>query len=181
MASLSELLDELRSKYETASNTEELFAAVNELFPFKKEVKEVKGTPSKFKAEIECFFQTEEDIENFAKIYCDKSNETIRKLSSKKPGQSSIYQKIFYFRCQHRTRNQNTMNHQELSQKKVGKRFKNTNCPFNISIRLKRKFTESEPTSILNIEYDHNHPVSSLQALTFRDISAATQNYLKGV
>ena len=54
---MSELLEGLRRKYDTATNTEELFAAVNELFPIKKEIIEVKGTPSNFKAVVE-FFST---------------------------------------------------------------------------------------------------------------------------
>jgi len=64
----------------------------------------------------------------------------------------------------------------EVTQKKVGKRIQNTNCPFNLSISLKKLFTENGPTSIISMEYHHKHEVTSLQALTFRDIATETSS-----
>jgi len=177
MAFLNELLEGLRGQYDTASNTEELFSVVNEQIPVKSIITEVKGTPSKYKTTVQCYLQSDEDVEEFVKSYNSRTKETLRKLSSRIPGKTSPYRKIFYFRCQHRTRSQSTMDIGEVTQKKVGKWIQNTNCPFNLSISLKKLFTENEPTSIIrSMEYHHNHEVTSLQTLTFRDIATETSS-----
>ena len=176
MASVSDLVESLRSEYGTACNTEELFAVVKEHIPIKANVIEVRGTPSKYKTTIQCFLQSDEDVESFIKSYNSETKETLRKLSPRVPGKTSPFKKIYYFRCQHRTHTQTTMDVAEAKQKKIGKRIQNTNCPFHMSISLKKSVTGNEPTAIINMEYNHNHEVASLQALTFRDIAEETSN-----
>ena len=60
------------------------------------------------------------------------------------------------------------MNHREVLQKNPIKRL--TDCPFSLSIRLKRDL-QSVYSARISIDYNHNHPVQSLQALSFKDIS----------
>ncbi|XP_066927559.1 uncharacterized protein [Clytia hemisphaerica] len=178
-ASCSDVLSEIRGQFNSTSNTEELVAAVNEHIQIKKKTIDVKGNPLKFKARIECFLETDEDVANFIKLYNTDTKQTLRTLTPRTPGKGSPYKKILYYRCQHRTRNQSTMNISELSQKKVGRRVQNTNCPFNLSVSLLKSFDQNEPSSIIDIEHNHNHSVSCLQSLTFRDISEETAGKVK--
>ncbi len=52
---------------------------------------------------------------------------------------------------------------------KPEKRFKNTNCGFSLIARLSNK---EEHNSVLDIEWNHNHPTNSLPTLSFEDIPA---------
>ena len=88
----------------------------------------------------------------------------------KKLGKNNEYERVHYFRCHHCTTHQNSMNHREVLQKNPTKRLKNADCPFSLSIRLKRDL-QSVYSARINIDYNHSHPVQSLQTLSFKDIS----------
>ena len=61
------------------------------------------------------------------------------------------------------------MNSKEKIKKKPSIRFKNTDCPFSIVLKFKR--AETVPYNcVLELEWTHNHPVNSLQSLSFKDI-----------
>ena len=52
--------------------------------------------------------------------------------------------------------------------------MKNTNCPFSMTVKLQKS------GCIVDLDWNHNHPVKSLQALSFKDISRNTQEKCKG-
>ena len=99
-------------------------------------------------------------------------------LTPKYPKAKNVYRKSIYFRCHHRTRYQKTMNAREVLEKTPHHRFKNTDCPFSLSLKFKRDSTGDEFPVVLCIEWDHNHPVSSLQALSFKDIPDDVSSYI---
>ena len=134
---LCENLTEIRNEYGSATNTEELLTLVNELIPLKKKnVICVNGTAASFKSTIECNLRSDDDIDSFIKDYNEKTSETLRKLTPKTPGNRSLYKKIYYFRCHHKTRYSGTKDHITIAQRKATKRFKNTDCPFYLCIKL---------------------------------------------
>ena len=48
-----------------------------------------------------------------------------------------FYEKVYYFHSHHRSTHQNTMNYLEVLREKPTKQFKNTDCPYSMSIRSK--------------------------------------------
>ena len=83
-----------------------------------------------------------------------------------------------YLQCQHNTRVQTTQNHVDVLKQNPSKRFKNTHCPFKLSARIEKRST-LYPCKI-KIEWTHNHPVKSLQALSFKDVSEEAKNIIYG-
>ena len=177
---LAEALLELRDKFgNKAANTEELLSCVKEILPLEYyNVISVKGTNLCFQASAECDLRTDE-VANFVENYTAKTNETLRKLTPKIPSKGNVYEKMHYFRCHHKTHYENTMNHIKVARQKPSKRFKNTYFPFSLCVRIKRETPSSKFSAILDIEYNHNHPVQSLQSLSFRDISDDVSNRIK--
>ena len=170
------LIREFNNRYINVVNTEELLDAVGLKIPLSDEnfkVKSVQGSISRFKASVICNITNEDEfIENYKK----KTNEI--KSNTKSPGKKSLYNKIQYFRCHHNTRHLNTMNPVEVVKKNPHKRFKNTDCPFGLILKY-LKLPESDKNCLLEIEYCHNHPVNSLQALSFKDILFETSAEIK--
>ena len=62
-------------------------------------------------------------------------------------------------------------------QKSDGTRTKNTGCSMNITIKLAKASDEC----LISLSWNHNHPVASLQALTFKDISPETASEIKNL
>ena len=62
------------------------------------------------------------------------------------------------------------MNHSAISRQKPNKRFKNTDYPFSLVLKMKKSTMPSEYTCDIDIEYTHNHSLTSLQSLSFQDI-----------
>ena len=75
-------------------------------------------------------------------------------------GKKNEYLASIYFRCQHKTHHQRTMNVKENLQLNPSKRFKNTGCRFSLKIMLKKESSDAR----LELEYDHNHNVKALRA-----------------
>ena len=48
--------------------------------------------------------------------------------------------------------------------------IKNTYCPFDLTIQIYRKQTTSDKTCLIDIEWNHNHPLVSLKVLSSSDI-----------
>ena len=99
----------------------------------------------------------------------ETSNETLRQQTPKYPNEKSVYEKCVYYRCQHNTRHQPTMNSKDRLKKNPSQRLKNTDCPFSLALKFKRA-AENEFNCMLELEWTHNHPINSLQSLSFRDI-----------
>ena len=176
-------LRSFRARFINVENTDELVAVVKDVLPLKEDeyrIQNVKGSVKKFKASIECKINSEE---NFLNNYKENTNETLRRLTPKYPGEKSLYKRSVYFRCHHNTQYQGTMNSKTKIMSRPSQRFKNTDCPFSLVIKYKR--CEDEYNCILELEWTHNHPVNSLQSLSFKDIkpsilSEIYQLYEKG-
>ena len=106
-------LDNFRNMFAGAIDTEELFCCVRELIPVDDyKIKSVEGKSDHFKALLHCKLQTEQEIQNFVELYSKKTSETLRILTApKRPGKRSLYERIYYYRCHHKTFCQSTMNH----------------------------------------------------------------------
>lgn len=150
-------------------NTRELKDCVLDLLPLSEdEIKTfyVRGTVKEFRAEL-CF-KLLVSIDEFIAEYCNKTNETLKIASVKKLKETSTYEQWRIYRCHHQTRYENTSNSGKIAMQKPSKRFKNTTCPFKFEIKKIRN--ETEFPFILNLEWRHNHSVSSLQAWSYKDI-----------
>ena len=55
-------------------------------------------------------------------------------------------------------------------------RVKNTNCPFQVVIKI-----DQNGCCVIDIEFEHNHSLETLEAVNFRDISSdcADKTYKK--
>ena len=174
-------LQSLRTEFNGASNTEELFATVRELLPLNSEcykIVNVEGRVTKFLATMDCCFSDDAEVHLFVKNYMERTSETLRKMSTHKPSEKNKFEVVFPFRCHHRTYHQPTMNPAAVLKRKPSKKLKNTDCPFSLTFK-KRRFATDEYNYALIISYNHNHPTQALQALTFRDISPSVAEKIK--
>ena len=159
-------------------NTEELLARVKSIIPLEENKYKpiaVQGDSGKFKATIRTTFRNEEDIAMFIQNYGLKNNETLRITKRREASEKGEYILTKYYRCHHNTRYEPTMCPAEILASKPAKRFKNTNCPFSLVVRL-RKDVDAEYNSIIEIEWNHNHSVDSLHSLSFKDIPTSVTN-----
>ena len=61
------------------------------------------------------------------------------------------------------------MNCDAIVKSKPSKRFKNTDCPFAMTLKIKK--ANDVHNCVIHIEWNHNHPVHSLKSLSFKDIN----------
>ncbi|XP_066923705.1 uncharacterized protein [Clytia hemisphaerica] len=120
---------------------------------------------------FECDVKNQEDIDNFLDFYMNETNEIMKIKVKKTPGQKSIYAIKSIYRCHFDTRYENTRDAESILRKDPSKRFKNTMCPFQISFKVIKCPSHSNASCQLTMTYEHNHPVNSLEALSFKRIS----------
>ncbi len=165
-------MDDIKNAFQENENSGALTSCVGKIIPLEEEnykIISAKGTTNKFKAVLKCSLNNVHDLEKFITNYNNRNNETLRVSKTKViTDENSTYQMYKYFRCHHNTRHEPTMNPNEVLIAKPHKRFKNTNCQFSLVVRLPRK--EGEYGAELDIEWNHNHPTNSLQALSFKEI-----------
>ena len=116
-----------------STNTEELFATVRELLPFKEDeqfkIVAVHGKTDCFKADVNCCLSTLDEIRIFIDKYKVQNDETLRSRTAAKPGDKSAYVLSLYYRCHHRTTHVPSYNPVETLSKNPSKRLKNTDNP----------------------------------------------------
>lgn len=169
-------LEELRSKFINVFNTQELIETLSEKLPFDDfKIENVQGSIKQFKASVKCQVT---DAQNFISQYNAKAQETLRLSKTRELAKNVCYEKYVYLRCHHNTRHHGTMNANEVKRKTPSKRFKNTDCPFSLVLRFLRTSCDvvSDFNCILDLEWTHNHPTQSLQALSFKDVAKSTQD-----
>ena len=98
--------------------------------------------------------------------------ETINNVSLKiktKKKQTAGYVKQNYCRCHHNTRRRWSPSKDPQRKLKVNPsaRVKNTNCPFQMIVKIDVKGQCYE-----DVEWEHNHSVETLEASNFRDLSS---------
>ena len=127
--------------------------------------------------EIKCNLSNFAEINKFTETYTKYTNETLKVKIRKKITEKSIYAERVFYRCHHDTRYENTRDAKSILEKKPTKRFRNTYCPFQMSIKILKSVVDSSQfrCSIV-LEHKHNHPVNSLHALSFKAISVETVN-----
>ena len=104
------------------------------------------------------------DINSFTQNWRLRNHET---LQGKTQPTSQTYEFIRYYRCQHRTYHQRSMNPGENIKEKSSRRQQNTDCPFSISFKLVK---HGQPSCIIDLEYSHNHPTLAAQVFSYEDI-----------
>ena len=130
----------------------------------------ITGTDKQCKATLKCKLRDVQAVEFFVRLYMERTNETLRKLSPIHPSQKNVFASILYNRCHHKTKYQPTMNPKQLLKGKPSKRLKNTDCPFSMVFKVKREIDDFP--CVGELAWNHNHPVQALQALSFKDIPA---------
>ncbi|KAL9976567.1 hypothetical protein ACROYT_G013887 [Oculina patagonica] len=95
-------------------------------------------------------------------------HEVINSISVKtKKAPTSGYVLQNYYRCQHNTRNWSPIKDpQQKLYLNPSARVKNTNCPFQMIVKI-----DSEGCCSVDIEWDHNHLLETLESSFFRDLS----------
>ena len=178
---LRQAISDFQNGFSGPENTHELTSRVKEVMPIEDseyKLVAVQGNTSKFKASIKVNFKDEEDIGNFIKNYGIKNNETLRITKTKRPdGAKTVLVK--YFRCHHNTKHEGTKFPNQILASKPSKRFKNTNCPFSLVLRIGRNPDAADFCSTIDMEWNHNHSVQSLHSLSFKDVPASVISHIK--
>ena len=185
---LRDAIANLQSCFSGPENTQELLSRVKTIIPIEEnqyKITSVQGNTGRFKATIKTNFHNEEDIAMFIQNYGIKNNETLRVTKARKASGNGEYTLIKYFRCHHHTRYEATMCPAQILASQPSKRFKNTNCPFSLVVRLGKRVDEDYNSSI-DVEWNHIHSVDSLHSLSFKDIpmnvtNTITQMYASGL
>ena len=167
-------LDFSNFQFTGGENTEELFASARELLPLKDDqfkIVSVRGKTNSFKAEVLSSIKTVEEIHAFIENYKIQNDETLRSRTATKLGAKSDYVLSLYYRCHHRTTHVKSYNPVETLKRNPSKRMKNTDCPFSLSFKI-LKIPANGMSCNISLQWNHNHPVNSLQALSFKDIPA---------
>ena len=125
------------------------------------------GVQTKFKAQILSEEITKDNVEQWIAGYEAINGITVKIKTKKKPTSGYIIQN--YYRCHHNTRNWSpSKDPQQKLFLNPSARVKNTctNCPFQMVIKIDLK-----GCCMVDIEWEHNHSVETLEATNFRDIS----------
>ena len=128
------------------------------------------GTTRSWKCQFRCICKNENDVETFIKQYLEQNNETLKIKNKKYCGPKSDYYLNWFYRCHHNTRYEKTRDVNILTQK-PNKRFKNTNCPFSMNIKLLSNSRNENYPCVVYIEHFHNHPIQALESFSFKAIS----------
>lgn len=124
-----------------------------------------------YTAEVNCNLNTSKEIQEFVTKYTNEFNECL-KLKYKKEGSNKSLLKVKeIYRCHHDTRYEKTRDVDATLKRNPLKRFKNTSCPFQISFKIYNELPTSGFSSKIYLEHTHNHPLNSLEALSFKSIS----------
>ena len=180
---LREACCDFQNAFSGQRNTYELFSRVREIIPMDAKdykITSVEGSASKFKASVKIGLKSEEDINDFIKNYGVVNNETLR-VSKIRKAQGGKQVLVKYFRCHHNTRYQGTKHPAQVLASDPNKRFKNTNCPYSMVVRIGKEDEAEDFCSTVDIEWNHNHSTQSLHSLSFKDISPLVTNRINGM
>ena len=170
-------IESLRSQFINVSNTQELLDNVadklDNLCEYK--IQQVQGSVRNFKCIVDCNIA---DANAFIASYNEKSNETLKISSTKRTNSTkNVFVEYKYFRCHHNTRYQPTMNFRHILVEKPFIRFKNKDCPFSLILKFRRD-KNADFNCMLVMEWTHNHPINSLQSLSYKQISKQVRDQI---
>ena len=126
---------------------------------------ELSGDEGKFKAHFVADGITKENIKQWVAEYEAINGVTVKIKARKKL--SNEYALRHYYRCHHNTRPSPSKDPQRKLLPNPSARVKNTNCPFQIVIKI-----DQNGSCVIDIEVEHNHSLETLEATNFCDISS---------
>ena len=128
-------------------------------------IEELSGDEGKFKAHFLADGITKDNINQWVAEY-EAINGIAVKIKARKK-LSNEYALRHYYRCHHNTRPSPSKDPQRKLLLNPSARVKNTNCPFQIVIKI-----DQNGCCVIDIEFEHNHSLETLEATNFRDISS---------
>ena len=167
VSSISERFPKLTDGEETASIVSGARAKVPTGFPVS--LLEISGKLECFRAVFVLPEFSSSNIDTFVKAYSLLNDETLR-ISSTRYDKSGGNLAEKSYRCQHNTRYEPTRDPEKALKANPSRRLKNTGCRFLLSFKL-----QEDNKCRLTLEWNHNHPITCLQALTYKDISESTK------
>ena len=135
----------------------------------------VRGNMKVWECQFRCDFKEIDQVENFIKSYLQTNHETLKINVDKKCGEKSPYLLNRFYRCHHGTRYEKTRDN-KLLQNNPNKRFKNTHCPYTMSVKIEK--SKISLACVVSIKHEHNHPVIALESFSFKSI---TDNVLETI
>ena len=173
---ISSAIKEVESKsksFESTEITKESFLASlpDDSFYY---LKAISGNGEKFKVHFLTEDITKENLEQWISEYEVINSISVKLKTKKAPTSGYVMQN--YYRCQHNTRNWSpSKDPQQKLYLNPSARVKNTNCPFQMIVKI-----DSEGCCSVDIEWEHNHSLETLEASNFRDLSPeCTERVLK--
>ena len=131
-------------------------------------ISSLRGTSTQFRARISTTDLTKYNYKDWLAEY-DAINNTCMRLKTIK-SQTSGYFVQNYYRCQHNTRKWSpSKDPQRNLATNPTARVKNTNCPFQLVLKI-----STEGCTTIDIHWEHNHSVCTLEASNFKDLSEET-------
>ena len=164
---ISSAIKEVESKrksFESTQITKESFLASlpDDSFYY---LKAISGNGEKFKVHFLTEDITKENLEQWISEYEVRNSISVKLKTKKAPTSGYVLQN--YYRCQHNTRNWSpSKDPQQKLYLNPSARVKNTNCPFQMIVKI-----DSEGCCSVDIEWDHNHSLETLETSNFRDLS----------
>ena len=119
--------------------------------------------------QFKCKFTRSKKIYQFTERYLSLNDETLKINNDKKWGEKAPYLLKHFYRCHHDIRCEKTRV-SSLNSQKPNKRYKNTHCPFNLSVKIFKEIPRDEFPCIIYVGHAHNHPIKALQSLSFKSI-----------
>lgn len=175
---IDDVLSNLRNRFQDAPDTDGLKKFIGNMLPLQDFlISQVNGCNKRFIGKIYTNFRSEEEITDFIVNYNDRNNETLRLFGNNGENNEFLFRR--YYRCQHFTRNERTKDSHLVLSAKPFKRLKNTNCPFKLAIKTKHNSYIDNYNTLIELSWDHNHPIQSLHALSFKDMSPDVVNQVK--
>ena len=117
-------------------------------------------------ANINCNIVSSDGVNSFVQYYTKETNETLKLKLKRKETEKSIYKVKAIYRCHQDTRYERTRDTRAVLEQNPLKRFRNTSCQFQMYFKV-RKAAINGFSCYIVLVHRHNHPVNSLEALSF--------------
>ena len=131
-------------------------------------------------ANINCNIFSLSDVDRFIKFYTKETNETLKLKFRKKETEKSIYKIKNIYRCHHDTLNERARDNRTVLEQNPFKRFRNASYSFQVTFKILKVATNGFTCNIL-LEHRHNHPINSLEALSFKMLSEEVRKEVNSV
>ena len=160
-------IEEVNNRFKSVESSEIEEETFRDTLPegYTYNIEELSGDEGKFKAHFLADGITKDNINQWVAEY-EAINGIAVKIKARKK-LSNEYALRHYYRCHHNTRPSPSKDPQRKLLLNPSARVKNTNCPFQIVIKI-----DQNGCCVIDIEFEHNHSLETLEATNFRDISS---------